>query len=117
MNSVGAVPVCLLRCVVRHHVIHSKISIHPDRVTWTTQRPRGAAFHPIAGAKQTAAREVDLWVSRLTNNDQVAMADTIRWMLKKDAHIAAGDRTMLDFIFRHRGEPHDPPNTTAHPNH
>ena len=75
----------------------------------------GAARRPSAEAERSAARELNLWIGRLTNNEQLAMAAAIQWMLQRDAHIAAGDHTMADVIFRYRGEPHDPPKHHGQP--
>ena len=70
---------------------------------------------PSDQAEQAAARDLGLWVSRLTAGEQLALAVHIQWLLtSRSRHLAEGTRTMADITFGHRTG-HTPPATMDHP--
>ena len=78
-------------------------------------RLEGDANHPGEQAEQAAARDLGLWILRLTAGEQLALAVSIRWLLtSRSRHLAEGIRTMADMTFGHRTG-HTPPATMDQP--
>ena len=78
-------------------------------------RLEGDASRPSDHAEQAAAQDLDLWIDRLTTEEQLALAVRIRWLLtSRSRHLAEGTRTMADITFGHRTG-HTPPATMSHP--
>ena len=78
-------------------------------------RLEGDASRPSDQAEQAAARDLGLWIPRLTTGEQLALAVRIRWLLtSRSRHLAEGTRTMADITFGHRTG-HTPPATMDHP--
>ena len=78
-------------------------------------RLEGDASRPSDPAEQAAARDLGLWIPRLTAGEQLALAVSIRWLLtSRSCHLAEGTRTMADITFGHRTG-HTPPATMDHP--
>ena len=74
-------------------------------------RSEGNARNPSAHAEQAAARDLGLWIHRLTTGEQPALAVSIRLLLtSRSRHLEEGTRTMADITFRHRTG-HTPPTT------
>ena len=73
------------------------------------------ASRPSGQAEQTAARDLGLWIHRLTAGEQLSLAVSIRWLLtSRSCYLAEGSRTMADITFGHRTG-HTLPATTDHP--
>ena len=78
-------------------------------------RLEGDASRPSNQAEQAAARDLGLWIPRLTAGEQLALAVRIRWLLtSRSRHLAEGTRTMADITFGHQTG-HTPPATMDHP--
>ena len=78
-------------------------------------RFEGDPSRPSDQAEQAAARDLGLWIPRLTAGEQLALAVCIRWPLtSRSRHLAEGARTMADITFSH-GTGHTPPATMDHP--
>ena len=78
-------------------------------------RLEGHASRPSDQAEQAAARDVGLWIPKLTAGEQLAVAVRNRWLLtSRSRHLAEGTRTMADITFGHRTG-HTPPATMDHP--
>ena len=78
-------------------------------------RLEGDASRPSDQAEQAAARDLGLWIPRLTAEEQFALAVRLRWLLTwQSRHLAEGTRTMADITIGHRTG-HTPPATMNHP--
>ena len=78
-------------------------------------RLEGDANRPGEQAEQAAARDLALWIPRLTAGEQLALAVSIQWLLtSRSRHLAEGTRTMADITFGHRTG-HTPPATMDNP--
>ena len=78
-------------------------------------RLEGDTNRPGEQAKQAAARDLGLWIPRLTTGEQLALAVSIRWLLtSRSRHLAEGTRTMADITFGH-WTGHTLPATMDHP--
>ena len=78
-------------------------------------RLEGDANRPGEQAEQAAARDLGLWIPRLTAGEQLALAVSIRWLLtSRSCHLVEGTRTMADITFGHRTG-HVPPASLDHP--
>ena len=78
-------------------------------------RLEGDANRPGEQAEQAAARDLGLWIPRLTAGKHLALAVSIRWLLtSRSCHLAEGTRTMADITFGHPMG-HTPPATMDHP--
>ena len=79
-------------------------------------RSQGDARHPSAHAEQAAARDLDLWINRITTGEGLALAVSIGWLLtSRSRHLEEETGTMADVTFGHRAEPHAPRSTMDHP--
>ena len=79
-------------------------------------RSEGDARRPSTQAEQAAAKDLDLWIDRITTGERLALAVSIRWLFTSQSrHLEKGTRTMADVTFGHRAEPHAPPSTMDHP--
>ena len=77
-------------------------------------RLEGEANRPGEQAEQAAARDLGLWISRLTAGERLALAVSIRWLLtSRSRHLAEETRTMADITFGH-WMGHTPPATMDH---
>ena len=66
-------------------------------------RLEGDACHPSGHAEQAAAQDLGLWIDRLTTEEQLALAVSIRWLLtSRSRHLAEGTRTIADITFGHQ---------------
>ena len=75
----------------------------------------GDASRSSDQAEQAAARDLGLWIPRLTTGEQLTLAVRIGWLLtSRSRHLAEGTRTMADITFGHRMG-HTPPATMDHP--
>ena len=82
---------------------------------WTTHAWRATPTRPSNPAEQAAARDLGLWIPRLTAGEQLALAVRIRWLLiSRSRHLVEGTRTMADITFNHQTG-HTPPATMDHP--
>ena len=78
-------------------------------------RLEGEANRPSDQAEQAAARDLGIWIPRLTAGEQLTLAVRIRWLLSsRSRHLAEGTRTMADITFDHRAG-YTPPATMDHP--
>ena len=78
-------------------------------------RSEGDPRHPSARAEQAAARDLGLWIDRLTTEEQLAQAVSIRWLrTSRCCHLKEGTRTLADITFGHRTE-HTPLATMDQP--
>ena len=78
-------------------------------------RSEGDARHPSAHAEQAVAKDLGLWIDRLTTGEQLALAVSIRWLLtSRSRHLEEGTRTMADITFGHQAG-HAAPTTMDHP--
>ena len=78
-------------------------------------RLKGDARHPSHHAEQAAARDLGMWINRLTTGEQLALAVSIRWLLtSRSRHLREGTRNMADITFGHQTG-HTPPATMDHP--
>ena len=75
----------------------------------------GDAQRPSAESERPAARDLDPWITRINNVEQLTLAVRIRWLLKDIHLIASGTRTMADVIFSHREGPNAPTPTSGNP--
>ena len=65
-------------------------------------RLEGNSSRPSNQAEQAAAQDLGLWINRLTEEEQSALAVRIRWLLTlRSRHLAEGTRTMADITFGH----------------
>ena len=79
-------------------------------------RSEGDARRPSAHAEEAAAKDLDLWIDRITAGERLAQAVSIRWLLtSQSCYLQEGTGTMADVAFGHRGEPHASPTTMDHP--
>ena len=75
----------------------------------------GDASRASDQAEQTAAQHLGMWINRLTGEEQLALAVSIRWLFtSRSRHLGEGTRTMADVTFRHQTG-HMPPATINHP--
>ena len=78
-------------------------------------RLEGDASRPSDHAEQAAAEDLGMLINRLTTEEQLALAVSIRWLLtSRSRHLGEGTRTMADVTFGHRTG-HTPPATMNHP--
>ena len=78
-------------------------------------RLKGDASRPGEQAEQAAARDLGVWIPRLTAGEQLTLAVSVRWLLtSRSRHLAEGTRTMADITFGHRTG-HTPPATMDDP--
>ena len=61
------------------------------------------------------APDLDLWLPRTSDMDQLTLQFRTRWLLMDINHIMNGTRTMRHVIFDHRKGRHSPPPTMGHP--
>ena len=86
-----------------------------DEDTWTTHAPRATPTAPANKRRKAAARDLGVWIPRLTAGEQLALAVSDRWLpTSRSPHLAEGTRTMADITFGHQTE-HRPPTTMDHP--
>ena len=64
---------------------------------------------PSAEAERAAARDLDLWLPRNFDMEQLTLQVRSRRQLQDMQHIMNGTRTMADIIFDHQGRRHSPP--------
>ena len=89
----------------------------PPRVAqpWGQESPNyaqseGDAQRPSAETDRLAALDLDLWLPRTSNVQQLTLQVQSRWILIDIHHIMNGTRTMADVIFDQReGQPAQPP--------
>ena len=75
-------------------------------------RSEGDASRPNAHAKQAPAKDLDLWINRITTAGRRARGVSIPWLLTLHSrHLEEGTRTMADVAFGNPAEPHAPPTT------
>ena len=73
------------------------------------------ARHTNDHAEQATAQDLNLWINRLTTEEQLALAVRIRWLLtSRSRHLAEGTRTVAGITFGHQTV-HTPPGTMDHP--
>ena len=78
-------------------------------------RLEGSTSSPSDQAEQAVTRDLGLWINRLGEDDQLALAVCIRWLLtSRSRHLAEGTRTMADITLGHRTG-HTPRATMNHP--
>ena len=96
-----------------------------EQPPWATQtwgrghsdyaRSEGDACRPNTHAEQAAAQDLDLWITRITTEERLALGVSIRWLLSSHSrHLEDGTRTMADVAFGYRTAPQAPPTTMDH---
>ena len=76
---------------------------------------KGGAQRPTAEADQAAAHDLDLWISRISDVEQLTVQVRTRWILMDVTHIRTSARTMADVTFNLREGRHSPPPTMEYP--
>ena len=68
-----------------------------------------------AEADCAAALDLDLWIPRISDVEQLTIEVWTRWVLMDVHHTRNGTRTMADVILNHRARRHSPPPTMECP--
>ena len=75
----------------------------------------GDAGRPGAEADRSAALDLDLWLPRTPDVEQLTIQVRTRGVLRDIHHIINRSRTMAEVIFNHHEGQHSPPPTVEHP--
>ena len=76
---------------------------------------KGDAQRPTVEADCAAALELDLWIPRISDVEQLTIQVWTRSVLMEVHHIRNGTHTMADVILNHHERRHSPPPTMERP--
>ena len=85
-----------------------------DRRAWTTHNPKDAQ-RSSAEADRAAALDLDLWLPRTSDVEQLTFQVRTRWILMDIHRIMNSSRTIAHVIFDHREGQHSPSPTMDTP--
>ena len=77
-------------------------------------RSEGDTRRPNTSAEQAAAQDLDLWITKITAVERLALGVSIRGVLQELRHLEDGTRTTDDIVFRHQAALHTPRTTMDH---